>query len=146
MIRNLLYLVFGAALLAGCVVVHKTEHAVKAESDTKHQPKSTQKSAHVLRHVVLFRFKEGTADEQIKKIENAFSALPSKIDAIHDFEWGNDVSVENRSEGFTHCFLVTFLSEADRGVYISHHAHKEFGSMLGPYLDKVLVVDYWAKP
>jgi len=146
MIRNLLYLVFGAVLLAGCVVVHRTEHATKAKPGTKHSPKCTQKSAHVLRHVVLFKFKEGTNDEQIKKIEKAFSALPSKIDTIHDFEWGTDVSVENLSEGFTHCFLVTFLSKADRGKYIPHPAHKEFGSMLGPHLDKVLVVDYWAKP
>jgi len=138
MIRNILYLTAGAILLAGCVSVHKTEHIG--------QPQSTSKPAQVLRHVVLFKFKEGTTNQQIKDIENAFCALPSKIDAIYDFEWGTDVSVENRSEGFTHCFIVTFLSEEDRGKYLPHPAHKEFGSILRPHLDKVLVVDYWAKP
>ena len=35
----------------------------------------------VLRHVVLFKFKEGTALEKIKKVEDAFNALPSKTTA-----------------------------------------------------------------
>ncbi len=99
----------------------------------------------VLRHVVLFKFKDGTTPEQIKKVEDAFRALPSKIDTIRDFEWGTDISTEKLAQGFTHCFLVTFASEADRDAYLPHPAHKEFAGSLGPVLDKVLVVDYWAK-
>jgi hypothetical protein len=41
-------------------------------------------------------------------------------------------------------FFLTFTSEADRAVYLPHPAHKAFGAVLGPYLDKVLVLDYWA--
>ena len=55
------------------------------------------------------------------------------------------MSVENLQQGFTHCFVVTFLSEADRTKYLPHPAHKEFGKILGPHLDKVLVVDYWTQ-
>lgn len=111
---------------------------------------STGKQAHakhakVLRHVVLFKFKDGTTPEQIKSVEDAFKALPSKISAIHSFEWGTDNSPEKLSQGFTHCFLLTFKSEADRGVYLPHPEHKAFGKLLGPYLDKVCVVDYWAE-
>jgi len=146
MVRGLLYLIVGAALLAGCVSVHKTERIIEDKPAVTSVPQPAKKPAQVLRHVVLFKFKDGTTNQQIKNIENTFCALPSKIDAIYDFEWGTDVSVENRSEGFTHCFVVTFLSEEDRAKYIPHPAHKEFGSMLGPYLDKVLVIDYWAKP
>ena len=135
MLRNVLYLAVGAVVLAGCVVsVHSTgECATEGNQDR------------VLRHVVLFKFKDGTSSQQIREIENAFRALPDKVDAICDFEWGTDVSVENLQQGFTHCFLVTFRSEADRAEYLPHPAHKEFGEMLGPYLDKVLVVDYWTK-
>ena len=146
MIRNILYLTTGAILLAGCLAVHKTERITEEKRTPASTPQQAKKPAQVLRHVVLFGFKDGTTNQQIKNIENTFCALPSKIDAIYDFEWGTDVSVENRSEGFTHCFVVTFLSEVDRGKYIPHPAHKEFGSMVGPHLDKVLVVDYWAKP
>jgi hypothetical protein len=99
----------------------------------------------VLRHVVLFKFKDGTTAEQIKSIEDAFRALPGKIPVIHDFEWGTNNSPEKLSQGFTHCFFLTFLSEEDRNAYLPHPAHKEFGAMLGPYLDRVCVVDYWTK-
>lgn len=98
----------------------------------------------MLRHVVLFKFKDGTSPEKVKEIEDAFRGLPAKIDAIAEFEWGTDVSVENKSQGFTHCFFVTFADEAARAVYLPHPAHKAFGAVLGPHLDKVLVFDYKA--
>ena len=102
-------------------------------------------SGKLLRHVVLFKFKEGTAGADIKKVEDAFRALPSKIKEIKSLEWGTNNSPENINQGFTHCFFVTFSSEQDRAVYLPHPAHKEFGKILGPYLDKVLVLDYWAE-
>ena len=145
MFRNLLCMIVVAIILAGCVSVHKTEHIAAKDDNTPKTSQYSKKSAQILRHVVMFKFKDGTTNEQIREIENAFCALPSKIDAIHDLEWGTDVSVENRSEGFTHCFIVTFLSETDRAKYIPHPEHKKFGEILGPYLDKVLVVDYWTK-
>lgn len=103
------------------------------------------KPAKVLRHVVLLKFKPEATATQIREIEEAFAALPKKIDTITAFEWGTDVAPENRSEGFTHCFLVTFANEAGRDVYLPHPAHQEFVASLKPKLEKVLVVDYWAK-
>lgn len=97
----------------------------------------------VLRHVVLFKFKDGTSAEDIKKIEEAFNALPSKIKEIKGFEWGLNNSPENINQGFTHCYFLTFKSEEDRAVYLPHPDHKAFGQIVGPHLDKVLVVDYW---
>lgn len=99
----------------------------------------------VLRHVVLFKFKEGTTAERIKQVEDAFRALPGKIDLIRGFEWGTNVSPENLAQGYTHCFFLTFASDKDRDAYLVHPAHKEFGKLLGPYLDKVTVIDYWAQ-
>jgi hypothetical protein len=99
----------------------------------------------VLRHVVLFAFKSNATAEDIRQIEEAFAALPSQIPEIVAFEWGTNVSVEGKAEGFTHCFLVTFDDEAGRAVYLPHPAHQAFGALLRPHLDKVLVVDYWAE-
>lgn len=99
----------------------------------------------VLRHVVLFDFKDDATAEQIKAIEEAFAALPSKISEIKDFEWGTDVSVENLAQGYTHCFFVTFGSEKDRAVYLPHPEHKRFVELVGPIVEKVLVVDYWTR-
>jgi hypothetical protein len=102
-----------------------------------------QQSERLLRHVVLFSFQETATPEQIRDVEEAFAALPGKISEIHDFEWGTDVSVENISRGYTHCFLVTFRSEADRDAYLPHPDHREFGKVLSPILQNVIVVDYW---
>lgn len=145
MARNVLYVVLGAILLSGCVSVEKSTNIGSDRAGAAAVSKSTKEPVQVLRHVVLFKFKDGTTSEQVKEIENAFRALPSKVDAIHDFEWGTDMSVEGISQGFTHCFLVTFKSEADRAKYLPHPEHKAFGKILGPHLDKVVVVDYWAK-
>lgn len=99
-----------------------------------------------LRHVVLFKFKETSTAADVERIVEAFRGLPAKISAIKDFEWGTDVSPEGKSQGFTHCFLVTFAGEADRDTYLPHPAHKEFVSIVGPHVDKVCVVDYWTRP
>lgn len=103
-----------------------------------------EKPAQLLRHVVLFGFKESATPAQIQEIERAFSDLPGQIEAIHDFEWGTDVSVEQLSQGFTHCFQVTFLSETARNAYLPHSAHQAFVQKLKPHLEKVLVIDYWS--
>jgi hypothetical protein len=98
-----------------------------------------------VRHVVLFKFKQGTTDEQIRTVEDAFRALPSKIHEIVGFEWGTNISPENLAQGFTHCFLVTFNDAKGRDAYLPHPAHKAFGKVAGPYFDKVLVIDFVAK-
>ena len=77
----------------------------------------------VLRHVVLFKFKEGTSTDALNAMTTAFSELPGKIPEIKDFEWGLNNSPEGLEKGFTHCFLVTFKSAADRDTYLPHPAH-----------------------
>jgi hypothetical protein len=109
----------------------------KAQSHSSDQQK-------LLRHVVLFKFKDGTAPEDVKKVENAFRNLPTKIREIKSFEWGINNSPEKLNQGLTHCFFVTFTSDKARSVYLSHPAHLAFVDVLKPYLDKALVVDYWA--
>lgn len=145
MARNLASLAALAILLGGCISVHETQRVCDEPADTTYtQTVQAKGPARVLRHVVLFQFKEGAGAEEIRKIENAFNALPSKIDQIYGFEWGTDVSTENLQKGFTHCFVVSFLSEADRDAYAKHPAHQEFGEMLKPVLGDVMVIDYWA--
>lgn len=104
-----------------------------------------QDQGKVLRHVVIFRFKETASPQDVKKIENAFRALPAKISEIRSFEWGTNVSKENLSQGYTHCFILTFASDKDRDAYLVHPAHKEFGGIIGNALDKAFVVDFWAQ-
>ncbi len=107
--------------------------------------KSAAKAGKLLRHCVLVKFKADLTPEQIKESEAAFRGLKNKIDVIQDFEWGTDVSVEGKADGFTHLFMVTFATAKDRDAYLPHAAHKEFVTLVGPRIEKVLVVDYWTK-
>lgn len=98
----------------------------------------------VLRHVVMFKFQDKATPADIKKVEGAFGSLQGKISLIKDFEWGLNNSPEKLNDGLTHCFFVTFSSAKDRDAYLIHPAHKAFVEILKPYLDKALVLDYWA--
>jgi hypothetical protein len=97
----------------------------------------------MLRHVVLFRWKPETGAEKIREIEDAFRALPARIPQIADFEWGRDVSAQGLSQGFTHCFVVSFASEADRDTYAPHPDHAAFIAQSRPYVDGLLALDYF---
>ncbi len=98
----------------------------------------------MLRHLVMFKFKDDSSAADIAKVVDAFRGLKSKIPEVAAFEYGVDNSPEGLANGFTHCFLITFKSEDDRAVYLPHPAHKAFVEVLKPHLDKVQVLDYWA--
>ena len=108
-------------------------------------PTAADNTDKVLRHVVLFQFKESSSKDDVKRVIDEFRGLPAKIPQIASFEYGTDNSPEGLADVFTHCFLLTFKSEKDREVYLPHDAHKAFGEKLRPHLEKVLVVDYWAE-
>ena len=98
-----------------------------------------------LKHAVFFKFKDDTSAADVEAIEAAFALLPSQIDAIKAFEWGRNNSPESHDDGFTHCFMVTFDSEEGRATYLPHPDHERFTQVLGPVLDKVRVLDFWAQ-
>jgi len=135
-------------LLLACCTCSQPQSTDTATTDTVKEitvDMATAAPDSLLRHVVMFSFKEDSYPDGVMEVENAFRALPKKIAEIHDFEWGTNNSPEGLNEGLTHCFFVTFASEADRSVYLPHPAHQAFVEVLKPHLDEVLVLDYWAK-
>jgi len=129
-------LVAGIALVLFNSCVQKKEAAIKVEE---------MKEEKVLRHMVIFKFKDDASDEQVEKLNNSFNQLQHYIPVIQDFEWGLNDSPEDFHQGFTHCYLLTFKSEEDRdNSYTPHPKHQEFVASLGPFVEKVFVVDYWA--
>jgi hypothetical protein len=143
--RLITFLFFAGLLLTACNNAENTAEATTPTSEEQVTEPTNMEPDSLLRHVVLFKFKDETSEADVKKVENAFSALPAKIPEIYGYEWGTNNSPEGLDDGFTHCFFLTFKSEADRAVYLPHPDHKAFGAVLGPHLDKVLVVDYWTK-
>jgi len=98
-----------------------------------------------LRHVVLIEFKETATEEQIKQTEEMFCEMARGIEEVEDFEWGTDVSGGERTEGYTHCFILTFADEAGRDKYQTNAAHNELRAVTRPYIKKMLAFDYWQR-
>jgi hypothetical protein len=98
-----------------------------------------------LNHVVLIKFKPAATPEQIKKVEDAFAALKEKVPGVTSLRYGANVSPEKKNKGYTHAFILTFATDKDRDGYLVHPAHKAFGGVLGPVLEDVLVIDFWAQ-
>jgi hypothetical protein len=135
--KNFIALLALSFMVLGCQQKQKSESMIQTEISLAPEK--------LLRHVVLFKFKDESSPEDIKNVEDAFRGLATKIEAIYDFEWGTNNSPEGLDEGFTHCFLVTFKDEAGRAEYLPHPDHNAFVDILRPHLDKVLVVDYWTQ-
>lgn len=98
-----------------------------------------------LRHIVMFKFKESASPQDIAKVVDAFRALPAQIPQIAGYEDGVNNSPEGLDKGFTHVFVVTFKSEADRAAYLPDPSHKAFVALIGPYVEEAMVLDYWVE-
>ena len=140
-----LQLVFCSLLLVACQDTAPPVQTVAAQTPTTMEKKD--KPEKLLRHVVIFKFKEESSQKDVEKLNTAFNALADSIPVVKDFEWGLNDSPENFDQGFTHCYLLTFESEEDRdSIYAPHPAHQAFVADLQPHLEKVFVVDYWTNP
>lgn len=102
--------------------------------------------AETVKHVVMAKFKDDISAEQQESLIKGFHSLPAVIHHIKAFEWGTDISVENRHQGFTHVFVLTFESPQGRDAYLVHPAHEEFATEIIQALDKLVVFDYKPSP
>jgi hypothetical protein len=102
----------------------------------------TANPSSVLRHVVLFAFKPDASAAQVDRVVADFGTLKDAIPGIDAYEWGTNVSPEGLDNGFTHCFTLTFATDAARDAYLVHPAHQAFVATLGACLERSLVLDY----
>jgi hypothetical protein len=97
-----------------------------------------------VRHMVIFKYKQGASPEIIQQVTKAFRALKTNIPGILSFEQGVNNSPEGKNLGFTHVYLLTFVDQKARDAYLPHPEHKKFGQLLGSLgvLEDVFVVDF----
>jgi hypothetical protein len=98
----------------------------------------------ILRHIVIFKYKPHTTDDQIRQVTDAFRSLQQSIPGIRAFEHGINNSPEGKNLGFTHVYVLTFDTPAARDAYLPHPQHAQFGALLQQLdvLADVFVVDY----
>ena len=95
-----------------------------------------------VRHVVAFKFKEGTSEAKITEVVEAFKALKGKISEIKTLECGVNNSPEKLNKGCTHIWILSFKNEKTRDAYLVHPDHKEFGKLVTPVIDDLFVADF----
>ena len=81
-------------------IIEKKNISIHHDDRPDHKPVQLQSSQKLFRHVVMFKFKDGTSAEDIKKVENAFADLPKKDQTIKGFEFGTNNSPEGLNQGF----------------------------------------------
>ena len=123
--RTILALIIGTVLIAGFGL-----SAAEKERSGK------------LYHVVSFKFKDSASKDQIKQVEDAFRDLKKKINEIQAYEWGTNVSPEKHDKGFTHGFIMTFDTAANRDAYLPHPEHERVRDIVVPCLERVVVFDF----
>jgi hypothetical protein len=138
-----LVVVAAVCAIIGMGIVGASE--TKAGSATKSEEK-TSVCQKVVRHVVCFKFKDTASPEEVQKVCDAFANLKNEIPFILSYEAGSNVSPENLSKGFTHCYILTFKNQKDRDAYLPHPAHKAFGGNLRGLVDDVFVIDIETSP
>ena len=99
-----------------------------------------------IRHVVLLAFKADITEEQRKVVEAASAELVHGTGLIRHYEWGTDLNAGQRSQGYTHCIVMTFDDAADLKAYIVHPAHVAFKEKALPFVEKILVLDFQPQP
>lgn len=76
----------------------------------------------MLRHVVLFRWREGTTDDDVAALAESLAALPDQVPALRRYRFGPDLRVSDGTWDFA---VVADVDDVDGFVsYRNHPAHQ----------------------
>lgn len=95
-----------------------------------------------VKHIALFKFKEGIAQEQIDQAFDQLLELSESIDGIEDYVSGMNNSPEGLNQGYTHGFVMTFTDAAARDAYISHPDHERVKTAVLPSIEALVIFDF----
>ena len=94
----------------------------------------------MLRHIVLFKFKEGIGDGDKGQLVMLLKALEHKVDEVRELEVGVDVGRKGKSYDIG--LSVTFDSLADMEAYSIHADHVSAVEFIDSICESVTKVDY----
>lgn len=94
----------------------------------------------MLKHVVLFKFKEETDAAAIEKLADGLGALPDIIDEIKEFVFGRDIIGSERSYDFGLISLFDDLEAMQR--YQVHPEHQKVVAHVKNICSSVVAVDF----
>lgn len=95
-----------------------------------------------VKHIALFKFKEGISEEQIAGIFDGILDITENIEVIEDYVQGANDSPEGLSQGYTHGFVMQFADATARDTYLGHPEHEKIKALILPVADSVLAFDF----
>ena len=95
-----------------------------------------------IKHIALFKFKEGTTEEQIQKTFDELIELSENVPGIEDYVAGVNNSPEGLNKGYTHGFVMTFTDAPARDAYIPHPEHERVKAFVLPLVEEAVVFDF----
>ena len=95
----------------------------------------------MLRHVVLFRWNDGTTGEQVQAVADRLRRLPAEIPEISKYSVGRDLGLTEGAADFS--VVAEFASVEDWQAYIQHPAHlRAIEEVIAPIRESRVVVQY----
>lgn len=95
-----------------------------------------------VKHIVLLKFKDGTADDQVENLLQEILDSTESIPGIEDYVAGPNTSTEGLSQGYTHALIMTFTDAAARDAYLPHPENERVKASLATIADSMLVFDF----
>ena len=95
-----------------------------------------------IKHIVLFKFKEGTGEEVIQQLFEELLDLSESVPGIEDYVAGPNNSGEGLNQGYTHGFVMTFSDSITRDAYLAHPEHERVKGNLLPHVESLCALDF----
>ncbi|TMD12615.1 MAG: Dabb family protein [Chloroflexi bacterium] len=75
----------------------------------------------MVRHVALFRWKDGTTAADVSRVEEGLRPLPSQIPCIRAYRFGRDLGIQEGNADFA--VVADFEDEDGLRTYAEHPIH-----------------------
>ena len=94
-----------------------------------------------LRHVVMFRFADGTTDEQVRALAAGLDGMPAAVGTMADYRHGRDAGINE--DTYDYVVVGDFASVDDYLVYRDHPDHQALiRDLVRPILAERATVQY----
>lgn len=94
----------------------------------------------MIKHIVMFKFKEGTTEDIVIDIKRTIDSLPKTISEIKSMETGIDVK---RGPNSYDLILISEFDNLDTlEEYRIHPDHQKLIDMISPYKESTKAVDF----
>ena len=93
-------------------------------------------------HLATIVFKPDVTPATIKHCLAELESMVGRIPGLLTVHCGAYQSPEGLNDGFTHGFVMTFDTPANRDAYLPHPEHERVKAIVVPNVERVMVFDF----